>query len=283
MKISVVGAGMVGFTIGRAFALFGNKVTYFDVNMTRINDLNIAGYKAYHADIKNPDFGEITFVCVPTPTVDKKQVIKHVVSAIESLCDNRQVKVIVIKSTILPGTMRSKLFPILKRNNRTDIKLYHNPEFLTEKNPLYDFLHNRIVIGTELDLYGYHDNDLQKLLSLYTPFKAPKTVVDWETAEMMKYAANMALAHKISYWCEINEICNKLFIDPKIVAEYTGLDKRIGTYGFRPLGMGFCGACLPKDSQAFSTWLTENDIMHTELDMFEPMIRLNNWITGSQK
>ncbi len=277
-RISIAGSGFVGSTMGRVFELFGNKVSYLDIDKSKIDHLKIIGKEAYMMGDDRAPLGDITFIAAPTPTINGKQNIDPVVNACETIAMMATSRIIVVKSTILPGTMRSVLYPLItKVAGRPDIRLYNNPEFLTESNPIYDFLHNKIVIGTDFSLYDKDDWGVRRLLELYKPFKAPKITTGWEEAEMIKYASNLALANRVSYWDEIYKICSELHIDPLVVAETVCMDKRMGVYGIRPIGKGYGGSCLPKDAEAFITWLKDKNIIDSNMDMLEPMNNLNKY------
>jgi nucleotide sugar dehydrogenase len=284
MRISIAGAGFVGSAIGRVFELFDNQVTYLDVDRSKIDNLKSLGKEAYMMGDPIAPLGDITFICVPTPTVNGQQDTSYVTSACETIAMMAMSRIIVVKSTVLPGTMRSMIFPLVTKTiGRKDIRLYSNPEFLTEANGIYDFLHNKVVIGTNYSLYEKDDWGINKLLELYKPFKVPKITTGWEEAEIIKYASNVALANRISYWDEIYKICTDLQIDPLIVSETVCLDKRIGTYGIRPIGKGYSGTCLPKDSKAFISWLKEKNIISKEMEMLEPMDNLNEYFRSKKK
>ena len=283
-RISIAGSGFVGSAIGQVFELFGNKVTYLDIDRLKIDYLKSIGKEAYMMGDDRAPLGNTTFICAPTPTINGKQNIDAVVNACETIAMMATSRIIVVKSTILPGTMRSVLYPLISKvAGRPDIRLYNNPEFLTETNAIYDFLHNKIVIGVDFSLYDKDDWGIKRLLELYKPFKATKITTGWEEAEMIKYASNLALANRVSYWDEIYKICTDLHIDPFVVAETVCLDKRIGAYGVRPIGKGYGGSCLPKDSEAFITWLKDRNIIDKDMDMLEPMNNLNKYFRKELK
>jgi nucleotide sugar dehydrogenase len=165
---------------------------------------------------------------------------------------------IVFRSTMPPQTTRLKIIPILEKYSGLeagiDFGVCANPEFLREQSPLEDFLHpNRVVIGE----YDKKSGDV--LENLYAPLKFPIIRTDLDTAEMIKYASNLFLASKISFFNEIFLICEKLGLDSKKVSEATSLDYRIGRYGIYG-GKPFGGMCLPKDLTAFVSYLKDKGI-----------------------
>jgi UDPglucose 6-dehydrogenase len=254
-KISIIGSGWVGTAIGKGFAEMGYEVIFYDVidkdlpNFTK--DINYA--------IEN---SEISFICVPTPTTNEGIDLSYIKEATKNtgivLSKKRGYHVVVVKSTVVPGTTEEVVIPILeeysgKSAREGEIGVCMNPEFLTEiENSWTDensykkdfFTEDRIVIGE----YDEKSGDL--LAEVYKPLNKPIFRTDLKTAEMIKYASNCMLATKISYWNEIFLICNELGVNSQAVADVVGLDPRIGKYG-TVHGKAFGGKCLPKDLKAF--------------------------------
>jgi UDPglucose 6-dehydrogenase len=120
-----------------------------------------------------------------------------------------------------------------------------NPEFLREGSAVFDSLHpERIIIGVE------NKRAEQLLREIYAGFDTPIIVTDIITAELIKHACNSFLALKISYINAIAEICEKVNANVERVAHAMGLDSRIGSQFLRA-GIGYGGACFPKDVEAF--------------------------------
>ena len=164
------------------------------------------------------------------------------------LRQRRDYPLVVVKSTVIPGTTEGVVIPLLEENSGAragmDFPVAVNPEFLREGKAITDFLNpDRIVIG-ELDK---ESGDI--LHELYKDFTAPILRLDLKTAEMIKYASNAFLATKISFINEIGNVCKKMGIDIYRVAEGMGLDPRISPH-FLNAGIGFGGSCLPKDIKA---------------------------------
>ena len=256
-KISIIGSGWVGTTIGKGFMRLGNEVTFHDIldkdlpNFTK--DVNYA--------VENSD---ISFICVPTPTnhdgIDLsciKEATKSIGIALATK-DKGGYHVVVVKSTVVPKTTEEVVIPILEKYSRKrvrdgEIGVCMNPEFLTEisgswskdKGDKKDFFtEDRIVIGE----FDKKSGDI--LEELYKTLNKPIFRTDLRTAEMIKYASNCMLATKISYWNEIFLICRELGIDSQVIADIVSLDSRIGKYG-AVHGKAFGGKCLPKDLKAF--------------------------------
>ncbi len=271
MKISIVGSGYVGLVTGIGFAEKGHNVIFLDVDKHKIELINSGKPPIYEKGLaelmkKNKDRyyattkyeeaitkSEITFICVGTPSKDDGYIdLKYVKSASKKigkvLADKDDFHVVVVKSTVVPGTTENVVKPIIEEKSGKkafeDFGLAMNPEFLREGNAVNDFFNpDRIVIGVK-------DERTKSILEeLYKPFKCPKLITDIKTAEMIKYASNAFLATKISFANEIGNICKKLGIDVYEVFRGVGLDHRINPAFFRA-GIGFGGSCFPKDVKA---------------------------------
>lgn len=253
-KISIFGSGWVGTAIGKGLAELGNEVIFYDVvdkdlpNFTK--DISYA--------IDNSD---VSFISVPTPTTSEGidlSYIKEVTKSIgKVLATKRSYHLVVVKSTVVPGTTENVVIPTLEKHSGkkagNEIGICMNPEFLTEISGTWSkdegtkkdfFTEDRIVIG------GYDKKSGDVLEGVYEPLNKPIFRTDLKTAETIKYASNCMLTTKISYWNEIFLVCKDLGIDSHVVADIAGLDPRIGKYG-TVHGKAFGGKCLPKDLKAF--------------------------------
>ncbi|WP_456394988.1 UDP-glucose dehydrogenase family protein [Thermococcus sp.] len=271
MRVSIIGSGYVGLVTGMGFVKFGNEVIFVDIDDRKVKMINNAeppiyeegleelmdefrgkyrATKDYHEAILNSG---VTFICVGTPSREDGSIdLTYVKQAAEEIGKVLKEKdlyhVVVVKSTVLPGTTEEIVKPILEefsgKKAFQDFGLAMNPEFLREGVALRDFLNpDRIVIGVR-------DEQTRRILDeLYAPIQAPKLFTDIKTAEMIKYASNAFLATKISFANEIGNICKKLGIDSWEVFEGVGLDHRISPHFFRT-GIGWGGSCFPKDVRA---------------------------------
>jgi len=282
MNISIIGTGYVGLVTGACFAKLGNNVTCVDVDEKKIEKINngippiyeegldelLSDYKGkikatndYNTAINNSD---ITFICVGTPSKSNGDIdlsfVKDVAEEIGRQLKNKDHwHLVVIKSTVLPGTTRDTVLPILEKHSEKkagkDFGLAVNPEFLREGVAVNDFLNpDRIVIGF------YDERSRDMLRELYKDFSCPIIETSLSAAEMIKYASNAFLATKISFINEIGNMCKKLGVDTYEVADGIGLDKRIGR-AFLDSGIGWGGSCFPKDMDALIAWAkkTGND------------------------
>jgi len=257
-KISIIGSGWVGTALGRGLIELGNEVIFYDVF-----DKNLPNF-TFTKDINHAiESSNISFICVPTPTRENGEIdlsyIKEAAKNIGIALKNKgKYHLVVVKSTVIPGTTENVVIPILeefsaKSARECEIGLCMNPEFLTEISGSWSedrstkkdfFTEDRIVIGE------YDKKSGNILESLYKPLNKPILRTDLRTAEMIKYASNCVLATKISYWNEVFLICKELSIDSQTVANIVSLDPRIGGYG-TVHGKAFGGKCLPKDLKAF--------------------------------
>ena len=253
-RISIIGSGWVGTALGKGLAKLGNEVIFYDVV-----DKNLPNFtKDISYAVENSD---VSFISVPTPTTSEGIDLSYIKEAMKSignvLATKRTYHLVVVKSTVVPGTTENVVIPVLERYSGkkagNEIGICMNPEFLTEISGTWSkdegtkkdfFTEDRIVIGE------YDKKSGDGLEEIYEPLNKPIFRTDLKTAETIKYASNCMLATKISYWNEIFLICKDLGIDSHVVADIVGLDPRIGRYG-TVHGKAFGGKCLPKDLKAF--------------------------------
>ena len=217
---------------------------------------------------------EIVFICVPTPTKNNIQVLDYIKNVTEeigkNLAHNKSYKLIVVRSTVLPYTTKKVILPILEEKSEKtcgiDFGLCTNPEFITEKNSLKDFLNpSRIVIGE-------YDRKSGEILSkIYEPFNAPIIRTTLTEAELIKYIANTFLTTKISFFNLSYLLSERFGLNSDLINEAVSLDPRIGKYGTVG-GRSFNGSCLPKDLEAFEQFLKDNKI---EGGLLEEVDRIN--------
>jgi UDPglucose 6-dehydrogenase len=257
MDLSVVGAGVIGQATGIGLCMKGHKIVFYDIDKEKLKQLRDKGYEVAVRLSSAVEQADLIFVCVPTPTVggfmDLGPLNKAVKGIGKALSKNTRYKVVVVRSTVLPSTTRSKVIPLLERHSGLkagqDFGVCMNPEFLREKYALQDFLNPaRIVIGE----FDKKSGDM--LENIYQSFKAPIIRTDLDTAEMIKYVSNLFLATKISFFNEIFLICQKLGLDANLIGKAVSLDPRIGEYGVYG-GSPFGGRCLPKDLEAFRSFV----------------------------
>jgi len=283
MEICIVGAGYVGLTTAVCFAEMGNEVKIIDIDKEKIEKIKSGIAPIYEEGLqklmeKNLDRIEATtsysieeniiFICVGTPSLpDGKINLKYVLDAAENIAKNmKEESIVVIKSTIFPGTTQKIVKPLIEKYGKK-FSIAMNPEFLREGKAIYDFMNpDRIVIGIE---DGKAENVLRKL---YEPIKAPIIITTPTEAEMIKYASNALLATKISFANEIGNLCKILGIDVYKVMKGVGMDHRISPY-FLDAGIGFGGSCFPKDLKALYAGSKE---LGYEMDLIKAVLELND-------
>ncbi len=278
MRLSIIGTGYVGLVTGACFAKLGHSVICVDIDPDKVQKINksispiyeqgltslLATYKNNitatndtNSAIMNTD---LTFLCVGTPSMKNGSIdlsyLKEATKQIATILKNKKTwHLIVIKSTVLPGTTQQIVLPLLEQYSGkkagTDFGLAMNPEFLKEGVAIQDFLQpDRIVFGF------YDERSRTTLRELYNNFTCPLVETSLSAAEMIKYASNTFLATKISFINEIGNLCKKLGIDTYEVATGMGLDSRIGR-PFLDSGIGWGGSCFPKDVDALIAWAKE--------------------------
>jgi len=282
MKISIIGSGVTGQATGFGFCHQGYKTIFYDIDHKKLDDLEDKGYSVSRTVEDAVEKSDIIFICVPTPTTNRRidlGIISNVARNIaEALKKTEGYKIVVVKSTVLPSITRTAVLPILEKYSGKkagpDFGLCTNPEFLTEKNALQDFIQpNRTIIGE----FDKKSGDM--LETLYKPFDAPIIRTSLENAEMIKYVSNIFLATKISFFNEIYLICNKLGLDSDVVSSGAAYDPRIGKYGTKG-GKPFGGSCFPKDLGAFLGYLEDNKI---EAGILKEVQEINNKMTEKDK
>ena len=274
MHITVVGTGYVGLVAGAGLADLGLMVSCVDVNQEKIQMLQEGKIPIYEPGLeervrRNRERGRLQFSVDISEAIKNSLVIFVAVgtdagpdgvpdlSQVWSVADQiadclDEYKVVVVKSTVPVGTaarLRDRIRQRLGRPQEFDVVF--NPEFLREGSAVEDFFHpNRIVIGTSSDRAAAIMKDIYRPLYL---IQTPFVVTTWESAELIKYAANAFLALKISFINEMANLCDAIgpAADVHVVAHAMGLDPRIGSKFLHP-GPGFGGYCLPKDTRALS-------------------------------
>lgn len=276
--VSMVGTGYVGLCTAVGFASKGYKVItsthdpkkadlinkgippFFEPSLEEllkkaVSEGHLRCVLGREEAVLNTD---ITFVAVATPSQSDGRInLQHVQDSTreigEALNKKSAYHLVVVKSTVVPGTTQNMVKPILeKRSNKrcgADFGLCMNPEFLLEGSAVHDTLHpDRIIIGEHDKTSG---DTLQKLYQeFYSEELLPVIRTNLPTAELIKYANNAFLATKISFINQIANICESIpGTDVNMVANAIGLDPRIAPL-FLNAGLGYGGSCLPKDVRA---------------------------------
>lgn len=278
VSITIIGAGVIGSATGKGFNKLGHDVTFYDISNTALSRLNAEGFVTKNNLIEAMKESDISFVCVNTPTLNSGyQDLSQVESVVHSIGDALnhidKGQLIVFRSTTLPGTMRKIVLPLLDesciKKRGLDYNVCYNPEFLRQETALEDFFNpDRVIIGEDLK---YSSTLLEQI---YKPLSDKIIKTDLDSAEMIKYVSNCFLALKISFFNEVGLVCKKANIDDDIVNHAVSLDRRIGKYGTKA-GYPFGGACFPKDTKAFATFIAESGLNN---DLLKKVIQINDEI-----
>jgi GDP-mannose 6-dehydrogenase len=285
MKLSVFGLGYVGCVSAACFAKEGHDVTGVDVNPTKVGIINrgespiveaglaelirevVAGGRL-RATTKTEDAiqsSEVSLVCVGTPSNPNGSLdLTYVERVCQEIGAALQAKpaphTVVIRSTMLPGTIESIVVPTLEKHSGKeagkDFGVCLNPEFLREGTSLKDFYAPPFtLIGADTE------ESANSVRALYSKIDAPLFVSAVKTAEMVKYVCNCFHALKVSFANEIGNLCKGLSIDSHEVMEIFCQDTKLNlsSYYLKP-GFAFGGSCLPKDLRAINYKAKQLDV-----------------------
>ena len=289
-KIGIIGSGVVGSATGKGFHRLGHDVLFYDIAKQRLLTLKEEGYQIASSVKDIIDKTDISFVCVNTPNnssgeQDLSQLMSVLYDITNSLrridrrYEQQHPHLIVFRSTMLPGTMRSVVINYLQTNCPSsrigrDYDVCYNPEFLRQNTAFDDFFKpDRVVIGED------RKGASQPLKEIYQQLTENIIVTSFEAAEMIKYTSNCFLSLKISFFNEIGLVCKQMGIDDKAVSLGVSMDKRIGNYGTQ-FGKPFEGACLPKDTEALAGFIRNlqlnPDLLQVALDINRKMEELTS-------
>jgi len=277
MKISVFGLGYVGAVSMACLAKSGHQVVGVDTVQIKVEMINkgkspiieeeidelmsaavqMDRLRATADEMAAVNETELSFVCVGTPSqmngnLDLKyirNVCEKIGTALKSKTDYH---VVVIRSTILPGTMKTVVIPALEQFSQkkvgADFGVCNNPEFMREGTAVYDYFHPPKTVIGEIDSKS---GDI--LASIYETIDAPLIRTSVETAEMVKYVDNAWHALKIGFANEIGNLCKSVGIDGHSVMDIFCQDTKLNiSKNYLKPGFAFGGSCLPKDLRALT-------------------------------
>ena len=285
MRISIFGMGYVGAVCTACLAQRGHQIIGVDVSKHKVELINAgrspivepgldellaAGKNAgriratndYTDAIQNSD---ITMVCVPTPSKRNGDLSLEYIEAVcreigMAMRDKPSRHTVIIRSTVLPGTVKGVVLPILEdcaqMKAGVDFGLGVNPEFLRESTALRDYDEPPMTV------VGVLDDETGRLMeSLYSDLTAPFICKPIEIAEMVKYTCNVWHAVKVSFANEIGSIAKELHVDGREVMDVVCRDNKlnISSYYMKP-GFAFGGSCLPKDVRALNYRASQLDV-----------------------
>jgi GDP-mannose 6-dehydrogenase len=288
MNLNIYGMGYVGCVSAACLANLGHHVTGIDIDDIKLRILqdgrspiveeglpevirkasNSGTLQAMRHGIHPAD---ASIICVGTPSSSNGSLqLEYVLKVVEQigdyLRDSESYHVVVVRSTVLPGTVEDVIIPRLERRSRkragSDFGVCMNPEFMREGTSIEDFYRPVFTLIGELDRKS---GDVVE--DIYRSIGSPVIRTEIKVAEMIKYTSNSFHALKVTFANEIGNICKQLNIDShevmKIFCRDTQLN--ISSSYFKP-GFAFGGSCLPKDLRA---------ILHkaSQLDIESPLLK----------
>ena len=298
LSINVFGLGYVGSVTAACFAHKGHRVIGVDVNRAKV-EMVASGRTpiiearmselvadAHHngrlsattdpnAAVRDSD---VSFVCVGTPSLRNGKLdlshVEHVAHQIgTALKGKKSGHLVVLRSTVLPGTTESVVIPALEltsgRRCGPDFAVAYNPEFMREGSAVADFLEPPYTI------VGFQEADhLAPLRELYQDTPGETFEVPIVVAEMVKYVSNAFHAVKVGFANEIGTLCKHLGADTEAVARIFASDTRLNiSPAYLSPGYAFGGSCLPKDLRALTYRAAELDL---RLPLLESVLASNS-------
>jgi GDP-mannose 6-dehydrogenase len=299
MNVSVFGLGYVGTVTAASLASAGHRVTGLDVNPDKVTMVNAGrspviepglqeligtvasnGLLSATLDVEQAVLdSDVSLICVGTPSRRNGGLeLGH----LERVCDQIGTAlrrkpgyhVVVVRSTVLPGSTHGLVIPALERSSGkkygTDFGVSVNPEFLREGSALKDFRE------PPLTLIGHnHAADASGTLALYASIDAPLVSTSVRVAEMVKYASNAWHALKVCFANEVGNLCKRLDVDSHELMEIFCQDTKLNlsSYYLKP-GFAFGGSCLPKDVRALQYKAKELDLELPLISAILPSNRL---------
>ncbi len=264
--VGVVGFGFLGRAFVHGFILHADIKIYDKYDDT------------YDSLWETVNSSEYVFIGVPTPmNEDGTQDLSSMDDAVKSVVDVAEKrKIIVLRSTIIPGTTRNYAEKYPKHD------FVFNPEFLTERQAKLDFINAaRIILGGE-------ESATEKIKSFYrTRFSyTPIYLTTWEAAEVSKYMANCFFAVKVSFLNEMYDVAKHINVPYEELRDMWLADQRIGNSHTDVPGhdkcRGYGGKCFPKDVQAFVKWSEDNnltaDMCKVANDVNERIRAVKDWL-----
>ena len=282
MNISIFGLGYVGTVVAGCFAKAGHRVIGVDTEQTKVELINAGHSPIIEAEIEDllatgvstgtvsattnaaeaVAATEVSLLCVGTPSQQSGELdltyIRRVCEDIGGILRNKSARhVVVVRSTVLPGTIRDVVIPALERTSgkvfNRDFGVVMNPEFLREGTAVADFYAPpKTVIGAK------NRADGELVAGLYAGINAPLIHTAIEVAETVKYCDNIFHALKITFGNEVGALCKAIGVDSYEVMRIFCQDTKLNlSPAYLKPGFAYGGSCLPKDLRAL-TWLARS-------------------------
>ncbi len=285
MRIAIFGLGYVGCVSAGCLARLGHHVVGVDVNQHKVDALNAGhspiverGLPELIAEMRRAGRltastdsaravaeSDVSLICVGTPSTDAgfldlSYVRRIAASIAAALRAQDRYHVVVLRSTVLPGTMEGEFIPALERGSGrrpgAGFGVAYNPEFLREGSALSDFESPPYTVIAATD-----EQAAQVVKDLYAGIEAPVVTTPFGAAEMLKYVNNSFHALKVAFANEMGNICKSVGIDSHEVMDLFCLDTKlnISPVYLKP-GFAFGGSCLPKDLRALTSYARSQNV-----------------------
>jgi len=285
MRVSIFGLGYVGCVSAACLAKEGHEVIGVDINPIKVGIINKGRSPIVEAKIeglisdavnektllatkdaaKAVRQSDVSLVCVGTPgnhngSLDLSYIEGACQQIGEALAAKGRYHTVVMRSTMLPGTIDETVIPALEsysgKRAGSDFGIAVNPEFLREGTSVEDFY------NPPFTLIGANDDEtVNRVRRLYAHIEAPVLSMGIREAEMVKYASNCFHALKITFANEIGNVCNSLGVDSHKVMEAFCSDTKLNlSSAYLKPGFAFGGSCLPKDLRAITYRAKQLDV-----------------------
>jgi GDP-mannose 6-dehydrogenase len=298
MRISIFGLGYVGAVCAGCLSARGHEVIGVDISPSKIDLINQgkspivepglealldAGVKAgtlsgstdVQAAVRST---ELSLLCVGTPSKRNGDLALHFIESVcaqvgAALREKSAWHTVVVRSTVLPGTVKNVVIPILEecsgKRAGIDFGVAVNPEFLRESTAIDDYNYPPMTVIGELD---QRSGDV--LQALYQELDAPIVRKSIAVAELIKYTCNVWHATKVTFANEIGNIAKAAGVDGREVMEVVCQDHKLNLskYYMKP-GFAFGGSCLPKDVRALNYRAGQLDV---EVPLIGSLMRSNS-------
>lgn len=284
-NIAMIGSGWVGRSSGKVFLEKGHKILFSDINPEVITKLQEEGLEAVSMFKLHERIKEMNnfLVSVSTPTSGDEIQLNFIRAAIAGLgeltADKEDWFLVVIRSTLPPGTTEETLIPIFEKYSGKkagkDFGVCMNPEYLRQESAEKDFASPKVIIS------GCYLNDpkaFDRMGKIYSALDVPVEKVTIREAEMHKYIHNLYNATKISFFNEMRMLAEKLGINADKIFPLVVKSAEASwnpDYGIKDKGP-YGGTCLPKDTLAFLTWAKNNH--RKSLPLLKSVIKVNEMV-----
>jgi len=294
-SISIFGLGYVGSVSAACFARLGHQVTGVDVSPAKVDMLQSGQSPIIEAQMDEMAAeahssgrllattnsrqaildSDVSFICVGTPSLRSGKLdlshVEHVCREIgATLREKQRHHVIVLRSTVLPGTTESLVIPVLESASGlragVDFAVCYNPEFLREGTAVADFLQPPYTI-----LGANEPEALAPVRLLYDGIPGAVFETTITVAEMVKYVSNAFHAVKVGFANEIGTLCKSLEVDTEAITRIFTSDTKLNiSPAYLSPGFAFGGSCLPKDLRALTHRAKELDLSLPLLESVMP-------------